>query len=73
MNRIFKKIAFMAIGCAVGGVVEGGLTIADDRHTKKKLGLPVDATEAELRDALRENSGSVAISPEAQAILDSLK
>lgn len=73
MNQIFKKLVFMAIGCAVGGVVEGGLTVADERHTKKKLGLPMDATDAELRDAIRENSGTVQVSDEAQAILDSLK
>ena len=73
MNQIFKKLVFMAIGCAVGGVVEGGLTVADERHTKKKLGLPMDATDEELRDAIRENSGSIQVSPEAQAILDSLK
>jgi hypothetical protein len=69
---IFKRLAFMAIGCAVGGLVEGGLTVADERHTKKKLGLPMDATEEELRDAINESKMQTDSTPELQAILEGL-
>lgn len=69
---IAKKLVFMMIGCAVGGLVEGGLTEVDERRTKKKLGLPVDATEEELRDAIRESQMEADTTPQIQAILEGL-
>lgn len=67
-----KKFAFMAIGALVGGIVEGGLTVADDRRTRKQLGLPPDATDEEVRDLLRDNAKAVTLSPEAEEILKNL-
>lgn len=73
MATPFKKFAFMAIGALVGGLVEGGLTVADDQRTRKKLGLPKDATDEEVRNLLRDNSQQVnGLSPEANNILKSL-
>lgn len=67
-----KKLVFMMIGCAVGELVEGGLTEVDERRTKKKLGLPMDATDEELRDAIRESQMETDTTPELQAILEGL-
>lgn len=72
-TSLIKKFAFMAIGSIVGGLTEAGLSYADDKQTRKKLGLPSDATDAEVRDLLRDNKLKVdGLSPEAQAILDSV-
>lgn len=68
----FKKLAFMAIGALVGGLVEGGLTVADDKRTRKQLGLPPDATDEEVRDLLRDSKQPVTLSPEAEEILKNL-
>lgn len=73
-TSLIKKFAFMAIGTIVGGLTEAGLSYADDKSTRKKLGLPSDATDEEVRNLLRDNKLKVdGLSPEAQAILDSIK
>lgn len=73
-TSLLKKFAFMAIGSIVGGLTEAGLSYADDKQTRKKLGLPSDATDEEVRNLLRDNKMKVdGLSPEAQAILDSIK
>lgn len=72
-SSMFKKFAFMAIGALVGGCVEGGLTIADDRHMRKKLKLPMDATDEEVRDLLRDNAQKVALDSKEAEALDSAK
>lgn len=72
-TSLIKKFAFMAIGSIVGGLTEAGLSYADDKQTRKKLGLPSDATDEEVRNLLRDNKLKVdGLSPEAQAILDSV-
>lgn len=73
-TSLLKKFAFMAIGSIVGGLTEAGLSYADDKSTRKKLGLPSDATDEEVRNLLRDNKLKMdGLSPEAQAILDSIK
>lgn len=73
-TSLLKKFAFMAIGSVIGGLTEAGLSYADDKQTRKKLGLPSDATDEEVRNLLRDNKMKVdGLSPEAQAILDSIK
>lgn len=72
-TSLIKKFTFMAIGSIVGGLTEAGLSYVDDKSTRKKLGLPSDATDAEVRNLLRDNKMKVdGLSPEAQAILDSV-
>lgn len=73
-TSLLKKFAFMAIGSVIGGLTEASLSYADDKQTRKKLGLPSDATDEEVRNLLRDNKMKVdGLSPEAQEILDSIK
>lgn len=72
MGQFIKKILFCGIGCLVGGLVEGGLTVADQQRSKKKLGLPPDATDSELRDALKEINAKIEVPQDTAKILEDL-
>lgn len=72
MGQFLKKIIFCGIGCLFGGLVEGALTVADQQHSKKKLGLPPDATDSELRDAMKEANEKIELSAEELKSLEDL-
>ena len=72
MGQFLKKIIFCGIGCLFGGLVEGALTVADQQRSKKKLGLPPDATDSELRDAMKEANEKVELPQDTMKILEDL-